>query len=229
MSRLLRRLTVGAALTLWGRGRFSVEVDCNYTPAFSSSALGHGPAIPLANGNSMVESQAELVTNLPMVTAGGIAAPWIRTRSGRLRPYVSFGAGVLRSTARAMTRAGLKVQGTRSFGIVEGGGGLLWLFTPPRGCSRRRALPDGLDGTREHCQRLDVRPRHHRRYAGVLTAAAPTSACPMLRPSSTDRTRVRSVMAAVASRPLRSAGVSASTCSTVLRRTSSATVRTGRV
>jgi hypothetical protein len=76
------------------------------------------------------------------VTASGIVGPWVRAGSGRIRPYVAVGGGVLRSNVKAFTRAGSETYDTRTLGIVEVGGGLLWLFTPRvgvRGDVRYRA------------------------------------------------------------------------------------------
>lgn len=130
----------GAALTLRAHRTFAVEFDVNYTPAFSGSAIGHGPDIPLGNHTFSVESQKELLTDLLTVSASGIVGPWLRAGSGRFRPYVAFGGGVLRSDVKAFTRAATDTypfvtfvdsgqHDTRTLGIVDVGGGLLWLFT----------------------------------------------------------------------------------------------------
>jgi hypothetical protein len=143
----------GAALTLRAHRTLAVEFDVNYTPAFSGSAAGWGPDIPLENHTSRRESQKELLTDLLTVSASGILGPWLRAGSSRLRPYLAFGGGVLRSDVKAFTRAATDtypfvafVDGgqhdTRTHGIVEVGGGLLWLFTPRvgvRGDVRGRA------------------------------------------------------------------------------------------
>lgn len=132
----------GAALTLWGHGMFAAEFDVNYTRTFSGSAVGYGPKIPLANGNTVVEAQKELLTNLLTVTASGIVGPWFRAGSGHVRPYLACGGGILRSNVKALTNAGSETYDTRTHGIVEVGGGLLWLFTPRvgvRGDVRGRA------------------------------------------------------------------------------------------
>jgi opacity protein-like surface antigen len=134
----------GAALTLRAHRTFAVEFDVNYTPAFSGSAIGHGPDIPQANGTFRIESQKELLTDLLTVSASGILGPWLRAGSGRLRPYVAFGAGILRSDVRAFTRAATDTypfitfvdsgqHDTRTLGIVDVGGGALWHFTPRLG------------------------------------------------------------------------------------------------
>jgi hypothetical protein len=134
----------GAALTLRANRTFAVEFDVNYTPAFSGSAIGHGPDIQQANGTFRIESQKELLTDLLTVSASGILGPWLRAGSGRLRPYVAFGAGVLRSDVKAFTRAATDTypfvafvdsgqRDTRTLGIVDAGGGAMWLFTPRLG------------------------------------------------------------------------------------------------
>lgn len=131
----------GAALTLRADRTFAVEFDVNYTPTFSGSAAGWGPDIPLENHTFRRESQKELLTDLLTVSASGILGPWLRAASGRLRPYVAFGAGVLRSDVKAFTRTATDTYPfvafvdngqleTRTHGLVEVGGGLLWLFTP---------------------------------------------------------------------------------------------------
>jgi len=131
----------GAALTVRAHRTFAVEFDVNYTPAFSGSAIGHGPDIPQANGTFRIESQKELLTDLLTVSASGILGPWLRAGSSRVRPYVAFGGGLLRSDVKAFTRAATDTypfvtfvdsgqHDTRTHGIVEVGGGLLWLFTP---------------------------------------------------------------------------------------------------
>ena len=132
----------GAALTLRADRTFAVEFDVNYTPTFSGSAAGWGPDIPLENHTFRRESQKELLTDLLTVSASGILGPWLSAGSSRLRPYLAFGGGVLRSNVTAFTRAGSETNDTRSHGIVEVGGGLLWLFTPRvgvRGDVRGRA------------------------------------------------------------------------------------------
>ena len=132
----------GAALTLRADRTFAVEFDVNYTLAFSGSAAGWGPDIPQGNGTIRRESQKELLTDLLTVSASGILGPWLSAGSSRLRPYLAFGGGVLRSNVTAFTRAGSETNDTRSHGIVEVGGGLLWLFTPRvgvRGDVRGRA------------------------------------------------------------------------------------------
>ena len=143
----------GAALTLRADRTFAVEFDVNYTPTFSGSAAGWGPDIPLENHTFRRESQKELLTDLLTVSASGILGPWLRAGSGRLRPYVAFGAGVLRSDVKAFTRTATDTypfvafvdngqHDTRTHGLVEVGGGLLWLFTPRvgvRGDVRGRA------------------------------------------------------------------------------------------
>jgi len=143
----------GAALTLRAHRTFAVEFDVNYTSAFSGSAIGHGPDIPLGNHTFRRESQKELLTDLLTVSASGILGPWLRAGSGRLRPYLAFGAGVLRSDVKAFTRTATATYPfvafvesgqleTRTHGLVEVGGGLLWLFTPRvgvRGDVRGRA------------------------------------------------------------------------------------------
>jgi hypothetical protein len=123
----------GAALTLRAHRTFAVEFDVNYTPAFSGSAIGHGPDIPLGNHTFSVESQKELLTDLLTVSASGILGPWLRAGSGRCRPYVAFGGGVLRSDVKAFTRAATDTyrfvtfvdsgqHDTRTLGIVDAGG-----------------------------------------------------------------------------------------------------------
>jgi hypothetical protein len=134
----------GAALTLRAHRTFAVEFDVNYTPAFSGSAIGHGRDIPLGNHTFRVESQKELLTDLLTVSASGILGPWLRAGSGRFRPYVAFGGGFLRSDVKAFTRAATDTypfvtfvdshqNDTRTLGIVDVGGGVLWLFTPRLG------------------------------------------------------------------------------------------------
>ena len=131
----------GAALILRAHRTFAVEFDVNYTPAFSGSAIGHGPDIRLDSHTFRREPQKELLTDLLTVSASGILGPWLRAGSSRLRPYVAFGAGVLRSDVKAFTRTATDTypfvafvdhgqHDTRTHGIVEAGGGLLWLFTP---------------------------------------------------------------------------------------------------
>jgi len=134
----------GAALTLRAHRTFAVEFDVNYTPAFSGSAIGHGPDIPLGNHTFRVESQKELLTDLLTVSASGILGPWLRAGWGRFRPYVAFGGGFLRSDVKAFTRAATDTypfvtfvdshqNDTRTLGIVDVGGGVLWLFSPTVG------------------------------------------------------------------------------------------------
>jgi hypothetical protein len=120
----------GAALTLRALRTFAMEFDVDYAPAFSGSAIGHGPDIPTGNGSFRIESQKELLTNLLTVSACGILGPWLRAGSGHLRPYVAFGGGVLRSDVTAFTRAGSETRDTRTLGMVDVGGGALWLFSP---------------------------------------------------------------------------------------------------
>jgi hypothetical protein len=123
----------GAALTFRAHRTFAVEFDVNYTPAFSGSATGHGPDIPLGNHTFRIESQKELLTDLLTVSASAVLGPWLRAGSGRFRPYVAFGVGVLRSDVKAFPRAGPATIDTRTLGIVDAGGGALWLFTPRLG------------------------------------------------------------------------------------------------
>jgi len=131
----------GAALTLLAHRTFAVECDVNYTPTFSGSAAGWGPDIPQADHTFTRESQKELLTDLLTVSASGILGPWLRAGSSRFRPYVAFGAGVLRADVKVFTRTATDTypfvafidhgqHDTRTHGMVEVGGGLLWLFTP---------------------------------------------------------------------------------------------------
>ena len=131
----------GGALTLRADRTFALEFDVNYSPAFSGSATGHGPDIPQADHTFRRESQQELLTDLLTVSASGILGPWLHAGSGRVRPYVAFGLGVLRSDVKIFTHAATDTYpfstlvdshqvDTRTHGLVEVGGGLLWLLTP---------------------------------------------------------------------------------------------------
>ena len=98
----------GAAFTFWGRGKFSAEVDFNYNKNFFGSSGSAGD------------------NNVLTLTFGGIAGPWVHAGAGRVRPYVAFGGGLMRSTIKEFATVGWK--DTKNLGLVEVGGGLLWLF-----------------------------------------------------------------------------------------------------
>jgi hypothetical protein len=99
---------VGASFTFLGRGTFSAEVDFNYNRNF------FGP----------VEDSGD--STLLTLTFGGIAGPWLRTGGGYVRPYAAFGGGLMRYTIDEFVAFGW--DDTKNLGLVEAGGGVLWLF-----------------------------------------------------------------------------------------------------
>lgn len=99
---------VGASLTFLGRGLFSAEVDFNYNKNFFGS----------------VDDLGE--NNLLTLTVGGIVGPWPGNETTRVRPYVAFGGGLMRSTVKEFATVGFK--DTKNLGLVEAGGGVLVLF-----------------------------------------------------------------------------------------------------
>jgi hypothetical protein len=103
----------GGALTFWGRGKFSAEIDFNYNKNFF--------------GKSDVAGDNNLLT----FTLGGIVGPWAKAGSGRVRPYFAFGGGLMRSTVEEFATVGW--QETKNLGLLEAGGGLLWLFNDTLG------------------------------------------------------------------------------------------------
>jgi hypothetical protein len=98
----------GGALTFWGRGKFSAELDFNYNKNFFGTSENVGE------------------NNLLTFTLGGIIGPWARAGSGRVRPYFAFGGGLMRSTLKDFATVGW--TDTKNLGLIEAGGGLLWLF-----------------------------------------------------------------------------------------------------
>ena len=99
----------GLAFTFWGRGVLSAEMDFNYNPDFFGS-------------------QSDYDTNtLLTFTMSGIIGPWIEAGSMRIRPYAVIGGGLLRSTINEFASVGWKT--TQNRGVVDAGGGILWLFT----------------------------------------------------------------------------------------------------
>jgi hypothetical protein len=99
----------GVAFTWWGRGIFSAEIDFNYTPEFFGSESEYSS------------------NNLMTFTASGIIGPWIKTGSMRFRPYAIIGGGLMRSTIDEF--ANVDWKSSQNKGVVDAGGGLLWLFT----------------------------------------------------------------------------------------------------
>ena len=98
----------GGSFTWWGRGALSAEIDFNYNKDFFGSSDAGGD------------------NNLLTFTVGGIAGPWIPAGPGRVRPYVAFGGGLMRATVEEFATVGWK--DTKNLGLIEAGGGLLWLF-----------------------------------------------------------------------------------------------------
>jgi hypothetical protein len=99
---------LGASFTFWGRGTYSAEVDFNYSRDFFGPAEDDGDS------------------RLMTLTFGGVIGPWVRAGSGHLRPYAAFGGGLMRSSIDEFVDFGW--DDTTYLGVVEAGGGLLWLF-----------------------------------------------------------------------------------------------------
>lgn len=101
----------GGALTFWGRGKFSAELDFNYNPQF------FGPKNDAGDNNLMT------------FTFSGIIGPWINQGgSQRVRPYIVVGGGLMRSTIKEFATVGWK--DTKNLGVVDFGGGVLYFFHP---------------------------------------------------------------------------------------------------
>lgn len=100
---------LGASFTWWGRGIFSAEIDYNYNKEFFGS-------------------ESEFSSNNMMTfTASAIIGPWIKAGSMRFRPYGIVGGGLMRSTIEEFVNVNWK--STQNKGVIDYGGGLLWLFT----------------------------------------------------------------------------------------------------
>lgn len=99
----------GLSFTFWGRGILSAEVDFNYNPSFFGDSSDYD------------------TNNLMTFTVSGIIGPWIQAGSMRIRPYAVIGGGLLRSTIEEFATVGWKTNQNR--GVVDAGGGVLWLFT----------------------------------------------------------------------------------------------------
>lgn len=101
----------GAALTLWGRGRFSAEIDFNY------------------NGHFFDAHDRAGTNNLISLTFGGVFGPWLNMGGHqRIRPYVVLAGGVLFSSFDYFSSFNWKT--TKTLGCVDAGGGVLYLFHP---------------------------------------------------------------------------------------------------
>jgi hypothetical protein len=93
---------------LWGRGLFAAEIDANYNNDF------FGPASEIGD------------TSLVTLTFGGVFGPWTQAGAGRLRPYLAFGGGWMRASADDFHKVGW--NSAKNLGLVEAGGGLVWLL-----------------------------------------------------------------------------------------------------
>jgi hypothetical protein len=101
----------GFALTFWGRGKFSAEVDLNYNPKFYDSGADVGS------------------NNAITLTMSAIIGPWINQGgSQRVRPYFVVGGGLMRSSFSDFADVGWKT--TENIGVVDVGGGLIYFFHP---------------------------------------------------------------------------------------------------
>jgi hypothetical protein len=98
----------GIGYTFWAPGPLAAELDFGYNPDF----LG-------------TEEELGQKTNLLTFTLSGIIGPWIHAGNNSFRPYAVIGGGLMRSNLREF---GILGEDSRNRGVVDLGGGLLYLY-----------------------------------------------------------------------------------------------------
>jgi hypothetical protein len=107
-----RRVDVGASLGWMGKGIAGVELDWGWSPNFFQNTTGNAN---FKFGDSNVTTlMGNVILGIPI---GG-------QRGGGIRPYVTGGAGLLRSNISATTLFGTSLNDlhTSDFGVNAGGG-----------------------------------------------------------------------------------------------------------
>ncbi len=118
---------VGASVTLFARKLVSAEVDFNYSHSFFGTS----------------ESLAK--NYVLSTTLDGVVGPWFKMGGGRIRTYAVAGGGYMRGVITNRRRAGWD-QGSKNLGLIEAGGGVLWLINDSLGVRADVRYRWGLGG-----------------------------------------------------------------------------------
>jgi hypothetical protein len=100
---------LGGSFTVLARHLISAELDFNYSHSFF--------------GSSDTLSRNTILT----ATLDGVVGRWFKAGPGRIRPYVLVGGGYMRAIATNRRKVGWSAP-EKNLGLVEAGGGVLWLL-----------------------------------------------------------------------------------------------------